>query len=79
MGIDMDVKEILMNGFQIKAAKEFCNQGAELSFAAERWWNAVAFSFSTKGTWKLKMWVRNEANLYNFVADEALLGCVLGF
>ena len=27
VGIDMDVKEILMNGYQIKAAKEFCNQG----------------------------------------------------
>lgn len=23
----MDVKEILMNGYQIKSAKEFCNQG----------------------------------------------------
>ena len=27
VGIDMDVKEILMNGFQVKSAKEFCNQG----------------------------------------------------
>ncbi|CAK9016337.1 unnamed protein product [Durusdinium trenchii] len=27
VGIDMDVKEILMNGYQIKSAKEFCNQG----------------------------------------------------
>lgn len=30
VGIDMDVKEILLNGYQIKAAKEFCNQGAYL-------------------------------------------------
>lgn len=28
VGIDMDVKEILMNGFQVKSAKEFCNQGS---------------------------------------------------
>ena len=27
VGIDMDVKEILLNGYQIKSAKEFCNQG----------------------------------------------------
>ncbi|CAE7831418.1 ODA11 [Symbiodinium sp. CCMP2592] len=27
VGIDMDVKEILMNGFQVKATKDFCNQG----------------------------------------------------
>ncbi|OLQ11155.1 Dynein alpha chain, flagellar outer arm [Symbiodinium microadriaticum] len=27
VGIDMDVKEILMNGFQVKSTKDFCNQG----------------------------------------------------
>ena len=34
VGIDMDVKEILMNGFQIKSAKEFCNQGRSLCFGS---------------------------------------------
>jgi hypothetical protein len=41
VGIDMDVKEILMNGYQIKAAKEFCNQGAGC-IGEVMWWDGGA-------------------------------------